>query len=150
MICRIKSPLSWKVQTVWRSLEVSFDFPIGCSITNYRLSVCWCFGCRRACLCSIGCSRPIWKCFLSSNWQIGKSLFSVLKFSNWVEEISLFLHWVLVMFTGHAVLWESRSRVMKCQMSLNKKCHEMYNVLKCKMLWNADAGSMTPSRDTRR
>ena len=67
------------------------------------------------------------------NFSVVKEGKVCLQFSNW-EEISLFLHWVLVMFTGHAVLWESRSRVMKCQMSLNVKCHEMYNVLKCKML----------------
>ena len=40
--------------------------------------------------------------------------------------------------------------VMKCQMSRNDKCHEMTNVIKCQMSWNADAGSMTPSRNTRR
>ena len=43
------------------------------------------------------------------------------------------------------------SNVMKCQMSWNVKCHEMSNVIKCKMSWNAgaDAGYMTPSRNTR-
>ena len=41
---------------------------------------------------------------------------------------------------------------VKCQMSWNVKCHEMSNVMKCQMSWNADAGagSMTPSRNTRR
>ena len=54
------------------------------------------------------------------------------------------------------MLWNVKchemSRVMKCQMSWNVKCHEMQNVMKCKMSWNADAdaGSMTPSRNTRR
>ena len=42
--------------------------------------------------------------------------------------------------------------VMKCQESWNVKCHEMSDVMKFKMSWNAhaDAGSMTPSRNTRR
>ena len=44
------------------------------------------------------------------------------------------------------------SNVMKCQESWNVKCHEMSDVMKCKMSLNADAdaGSMTPSRNTRR
>ena len=64
------------------------------------------------------------------------------------------------------------SNVMKCQLSWNVKCHEMSNVMKwlmswnvkeswnvkchqmsmvtkCQMSWNADAGFMTPSRNTR-
>ena len=38
------------------------------------------------------------------------------------------------------------------EMSWNLKCHEMSNVMKCQESWNADAnaGSMTPSRNTRR
>ena len=40
--------------------------------------------------------------------------------------------------------------VMKCQMSWNVKCHEMSNVMKCQISWKPDAGSMTPSRNTRR
>ena len=34
-------------------------------------------------------------------------------------------------------------------MSWNVKCHKMSNVIKCQMSWNADARSMTPSRNTR-
>ena len=44
------------------------------------------------------------------------------------------------------------SIVMKCQLSWNVNCQQMPNVMKCPISWNADAnaGSMTPSRNTQR
>ena len=92
-------------------------------------------------------------------WYIlGQSLY---RLSFWVREegdckvihrsFSWWSQWYIIYYQiSWNVKCHEMSNVIKCQMSWTVKCNKMSNVMTCQISWNADAGYMTPSRNTLR